>query len=79
MNRRERQELDRHITGNYGEDQMKDEIDYDDLLAQCDELLAALVKCVSEMNLHASRPNFWNGIEEALDIAQALIEKYKGA
>lgn len=27
MNQRERSELDRHITGNYGEDQLKDELD----------------------------------------------------
>lgn len=39
MNHRERQELDRHITGNYGEDQF--EVDYD-LMVDVVERVAAL-------------------------------------
>jgi hypothetical protein len=48
MNQRERDALDRHITGNYGEDQLKDSLDgyIEELLADRKQLAGALLDLI---------------------------------
>jgi hypothetical protein len=76
-----KQELDRHITGNYGEDQFK-EMKEDDLEILAEEIFAAWVEEHKKhwpeiySGTHPAKPPTWEEMDDKIKLCWIAAAKY---